>query len=106
MQIQFDAPDFGNTTHYVIRWFDAANVLVKEQTQSTFNAVPVAGTPGRYVFGTNAIEKPSPAPSGPLTIKLASKNAAGIGAESAPTAPFSIAPPAAPTNVVVIDPAL
>lgn len=104
MQIEFDATDFANATHYVIRWFDATNVKIFEQTQSTFNISTVS--PGHYRIGPSAVIKPSPVPAGLLTIRVAGKNAAGVGPESAPTAPFSVTPPAAPVNVVVIDPAL
>lgn len=104
MIVDFQASDFSAWTQGVIRWYDATNALIFTQTQFTSNATTVSL--GHYRFSGSAITKPSPLPTGQITITVAGKNSAGTGPESAPSAPFSITPPAQPSNVVVTDPAL
>lgn len=103
MQIDFNAADYATWTHAVINWYNGGPAPSFSQTQSVANITVV--TPGSYRIAGSAVQKPTN-PSGTYTLTVAGKNAAGVGAESAPSAPFQITPPAAPSNVVVTNPAV
>lgn len=105
MEVRFTSADHtSKQPNYRLRWYNTANAVVHESLFA-FQQVGVVTpetTPPTYRL-TN-VPKPAPPHTSDYRVTLAAESTTGVSAESAFSDPFSLSPPAAPANVVVINP--
>ena len=106
MELRFTSADHDSKQPaYRLRWYNTANEVVYSSLSAHSHAQAIPDTsPVVYRI------MPVPKPVGPHTsdyhITVEAESSVGNSGESAPSAPFSLSPPAVPANVVVVDPLL
>lgn len=110
MKLRFQSPSHVIAQpNYRVRWYRVSaptTVVHSEFTQFGHNRVMPVGTTTPQVYEWSLTSKPPAPHTESYVVTVACEAATGNSPESAPSAPFSLAPPEAPSAVIVIDPAL
>ena len=104
MELRFTSADHeSKQPAYRLRWYNTSDEVVYTSLSAHSHAQAIAGT-SPTVYRITPVPKPTGPHTSDYRITVEAETPIGNSGESAPSAPFSLSPPAVPADVVVIDP--